>query len=439
MPFYVPENPRYTILDSAADSVRFTVERCLVPYRGHLAAHSSFVNPEGEAMHWHPFGDLEGPGWAANAVGGAAEIFHLGRVLGRLDWQQTALRLLAHVLHDGFIEEDGFLWSYRDTRTDERVLNYLHRRDWLCPGAMAKVAFQMLDWSPHLPKPLGMKLRTIARATAHWLHRRVPLLENGWYPRRITPQGEPYPERAEGGPDPIFADSGDGLFIVQLLTRLTAWGLEDYRRAVAGRVEAFIAAGGFFGSINHDTYDHHENVAYAVAFRTLREAAKVLSRAEWRAFAYEVCLRGLDRFKMEEDRNGVATTGLLWMEESWDTAYLWENAEAALAYFEAAAETGQVQYELDGLTILRAIAKHHHGPYGFLTEGVDWNNHVGRQHHIGGVEFGDIQYTEPLLNNQHIVEPTVFYLEHLAQRRWEGGAWVFYDCEGNRLGRGQEG
>ncbi|MFN3412498.1 MAG: hypothetical protein ACK42L_00355, partial [Thermoanaerobaculum sp.] len=211
---------------------------------------------------------------------------------------------------------------------------------------MAKVAFQMLDWSPDLPRPLGRRLQTIACATAHWLHRHVPLLENGWYPRRITLQGEPYPERAEGGADPIFADSGDGLFILQLFTRLTAWGLEDYRRAIAERVEAFIAAGGFFGSINHDTYDHHENVAYAVAFRTLREAAQTLGRPEWRTFAYEVCLQGLERFKMEEDRNGVATTGLLWMEESWDTAYLWENAEAALAYFEAALETGHAQYEL---------------------------------------------------------------------------------------------
>jgi hypothetical protein len=57
--------------------------------------------------------------------------------------------------------------------------------------------------------------------------------------------------------------------------------------------------------------------------------------------------------------------------------------------------------------ILRAIAKHHYGPHGFLTEGVDWNNHVGKQHHFGAAEYGDIKYTEPLLNNLHIVEPTL--------------------------------
>ena len=33
----------------------------------------------------------------------------------------------------------------------------------------------------------------------------------------------------------------------------------------------------------------------------------------------------LDQFKMREDRNGVATKGLLFMEKSWDTAYLWET------------------------------------------------------------------------------------------------------------------
>jgi hypothetical protein len=99
------------------------------------------------------------------------------------------------------------------------------------------------------------------------------------------------------------------------------------------------------------------------------------------------------------------------MEKTWDTAYLWENAEAALAYFEAYSDTHNEQYLRDGLTILRAIAKHHHGDKGFLTEGVDWNNHVGKQHHFNEAEYGDIKYTEPLLNNLHIVEPTLFVLK----------------------------
>ena len=140
---------------------------------------------------------------------------------------------------------------------------------------------------------------------------------------------------------------------------------------------------------------------------------------------------------MTEDRNGVATKGLLYMEKSWDTAYLWENAEAALAFFEAAVDTRQRdpaqsrEFELDGLTILRAIAKHHYGPYGFLTEGVDWNNHVGQQHHINQAKFAAIRYTEPFLNNQHIIEPTLFYLEHLAHRSREQGQTTWRDVQGN--------
>jgi hypothetical protein len=125
------------------------------------------------------------------------------------------------------------------------------------------------------------------------------------------------------------------------------------------------------------------------------------------------------------------------MEKSWDTAYLWENAEAALALFEAAADvkrqnaTQARQFELDGLTILRAIAKHHYGPYGFLTEGVDWNDHVGQQHHINQAKYGAIRYTEPFLNNQHIAEPTLFYLERLARKQTRATTTVWRDAEGN--------
>ena len=125
------------------------------------------------------------------------------------------------------------------------------------------------------------------------------------------------------------------------------------------------------------------------------------------------------------------------MERAWDTAYRWENAEAALAYFEAAQDLRTEdprrsrQYLLDGLTILRAIAKHHYGPHGFLTEGVDWNNFVGQRHHIGGKRFGAIQYTEPFLNNLHIVEPTLFYLEQFATRTASNGMIRWRDIENN--------
>ena len=215
--------------------------------------------------------------------------------------------------------------------------------------------------------------------------------------------------------------------------------MADYTAEVRRQCAVFTNAGGIFGSINHDTYDPLENVACSVAFRTLLLASQALKDPALRAFAYDRCLGSLDQFKMREDRHGVATRGLLFMEKSWDTAYLWENAEAALALFEAAADTRSQDaarsraYELDGLTILRAITRHHHGPYGFLTEGVDWNNHVGRQHHFDQAEFGAIRYTEPFLNNQHIAEPVVRYLRTLAKqsRLPNGREWV--DPEGNVL------
>jgi hypothetical protein len=406
--FYLPENPSYTILDSARDSVRFAVERTLIEYKGHLACKSSFVDQDGNVMGWHDFGNLEGPGWAANAVGGAYELYLFARRVRDPTLADKAVALLDHVLDDGFINYDtGFILPYRDTATDKFCLNYLHKDDWFCPGSMAKIAYQLLIFSDHLDDARKQKMRDAANRTAAWIDANVNPAPNGWYPRRCTPAGEPYPKNPYGDDDILFAKSADGLFIIQLFTELTRRGLADYSEKVKEKTQLFITAGGIFGSINHDTYDEHENVAYSVAFRVLRQVAKLLDDNSIRKFAYEKCLASLDQFKMTEDRNGVQTKGLLYMEKSWDTAYLWENAEAALAYVEAYIDTGNKPYLLDALTILRAIANHHHGPHGFLTEGVDWNNHVGKQHHFNEAEYGDIKYTEPLLNNLHIIEPTL--------------------------------
>ncbi len=405
--FYLPENPSYTIFDSVLDSVRFA-EYTLVPYKGHLCSKSSFVDQKGNVMGWHDFGNLEGPGWAANAVGGAYEIYLFARHIRDPSLEKKAISLLDHVLENGFINyETGFITGYRETTTDKFCLNYQHKNNWFCPGSMAKVAYQLLLFSDKLNGERRRKMRGAALKTAKWLNTNVKSTSNGWFPRRCEPSGKHYPKNAYGDSDILFQKSGDGLFIIQLYTGLTQRGLADYKGIIRQKIHVFMEAGGFFGSINHDTYDEHENVAYSVAFRILREAAKLLGDKEIRNFAYDKCLAGLEQFKMKEDRNGVQTKGLLFMEKSWDTAYLWENAEAALAYIEAYIDTNNKSYLEDGLTILRAIAKHHHGPYGFLTEGVDWNNHVGKQHHFNEDEYGDIKYTEPLLNNLHIVEPTL--------------------------------
>ncbi len=456
--FYVPESSKYNIVQSAMDSVRFTVEKTLLKCdcgAGHLRSTSSFVDPEAKVMGWHDFGNLEGPGWAANAVGGAYEMYVLGRLLHNPGWQDKALSILDHVLDHGFIDtETGFIKGYRDTVKNEFCLNYKHKSDWFCPGSMAKVAFQLLVFSEDLfrdtaraPEGLSVRrvrtlagrMRSVAIQTAEWIYNHVPRTSNGWFPRRMTPSGETFKKTPDGGDDPFWQTSADGLFILQLWARLKKHGLADYSQQLAEYTAAFAKAGGFYGSINHDTYDPHENVAYSVAFRVLLEVSYLLESDAVRGFAYSKCLTGLEQFKMTEDRNGVATTGLLYMEKSWPTSYLWENAEAALAYFEAASDLRNSmpevakRHERDGLTILRAIAKHHHGPHGFLTEGVDWSNHVSQKHHIGGEYFGDIQYTEPFLNNQHIVEPTVFYLEKLAKKPGVPDMELWEDLEGNKL------
>ncbi len=384
----------------------------MTEYNGHLCSKSSFVDKDGNIMGWHEFGNLEGPGWAANAVGGAYELFQFARHNKDSGLERKALSLLDHVLKDGFIDyETGFITGYRETTTNQFCLNYQHKSNWFCPGSMAKVAYQLLLFSDVLDEPRKSVVQQVAIKTADWIHRNIKPTPNGWYPRRCKPTGEHFPQNAYGDGDILFEKSADGLFIVQLNAALTLRGLADYKEAVRQKVRVFTDHGGFFGSINHDTYDEHENVAYSVAFRTLRQVAKLLNDESIRAFAFDKCLAGLDQFKMSDDRNGVQTKGLLYMEKSWDTSYMWENAEAALAYFEAWQDTGNKQYTNDGLTILRAIAKHHQRDTGFLTEGVDWNNHVGKQHHFNEAEYGDIRYTEPLLNNLHIVEPTLLAIE----------------------------
>ena len=447
-PFYVPENAQFTIVESARESVRFTLGKTLrADEQGRLVSISSFVDPDGEIMGWHDFGKLEGPGWAANAAGGAWEIYTFGRFLERRDWQEKAVAILDHVLEAGFLDETtGFIRGYREIDTAKFCLNYKHNSDWFCPGSMAKVAFQLLLCADELgDSERARRLRKAAVRCAGWLQTQLESVPNGWFPRRATPAGKVYRKSPEGGDDRFWQSSADGLFIVQLNVALTERGLTDYTGALTEKSKAFMNAGGIFGSINHDTYDPNENVAYSVAFRTLLRVSRALHDPAVRQFAYEKCLAGLEQFQMCQDRNGVATRGLLYMEKSWDTAYLWENAEGALAYFEAALDTRELdraksrEYELNGLTILRAIARHHYGPHGFLTEGVDWNDHVGQQHHIDQAKFGAICYTEPFLNNQHIVEPTLFYLEHLAMKTSQGNQFQWKDIEGNLLLGGAQG
>lgn len=444
--FYREHNPNFTPVDSVTESLRFATRRCLDEFGGNLCANSTFVDPMGEPARWHYFGEIEGPGWAANCAGGAAEMLRYARAFGVPRLRAIGLSLLYHVLEGGFIGEDGLIRGYRHIPTGRRFLNYMceDRRDvWLCPGANAMIALQLLWASDESPEPLKTRLANAALRIAGWLRGRVKPCANGWYPRRCGPDGQSYPFNAYGsGEDPQFDHSGDGAYLLWLWIELTGRGMEDLRREIRRAADAFRAMGGAFGSINHDTYDDHENVSYSVSFHALRRAARLLGDDSLLEWARGRCLQGLRYFEMRENRNGVETRGLLFMEDSWNTSYMWENAEAAQAWFESAADTGSREEELKGLTILRAAALHHHGPHGFLTEGVDWNNHnhqwrivdgVKIPIHVGGVVYGDVNYTQPFLNNMHTATPALFYLERLARRRRAGRGTIFLDCEDNEL------
>ncbi|HSS68604.1 MAG TPA: hypothetical protein VLK34_08625, partial [Nocardioidaceae bacterium] len=220
---------------------------------------------------------------------------------------------------------------------------------------------------------------------------------------------------------------------VQFLVDATAAGLVDARDEIRSAVDAFVSAGGFFGSTNTDTEDPKENVSYAIAFETLLAAGELLDDQATVDAAYELCLRPLTRFELVRDLNGQRTKGLLFMEDAWNAACTWETAQVSHAYLVAYGDTGHRPYVLKALTILRAMALHHHGPFGFLTEAVDWDGHSPTLRHFPGERYGDIATTHPFLNNLQVVLPTVAFLERFARAvKVDDGEFLF-DVEGNRL------
>ena len=141
---------------SMDESVRFAVQRTLVEEGGRVRCTSSFVDQDGTPMKWHDFGCLEGPGWAANAVGGAWELLLYARRNRNPGQEKCALGLVDHVLGDGFIDQEtGLITAYRDTTTGALCQNYTHGSAWLCPGSMARVACQMLAISDLLDPDVG--------------------------------------------------------------------------------------------------------------------------------------------------------------------------------------------------------------------------------------------------------------------------------------------
>jgi len=81
---------------------------------------------------------------------------------------------------------------------------------------------------------------------------------------RITRDGAAYPLNPMDA-DIIFDHSADGLFLLQL------W--HSPQHDLARRWRRIRCHRGYWGSINQDTFDDHENVSFAVAFRVLSRFA----------------------------------------------------------------------------------------------------------------------------------------------------------------------
>lgn len=442
--FYLPENPDYTIVQSALDSARFALAVCEPAADGGLVCCSVDALPDGSLVRFR--GRLvEGVGYCADSVFAAHRLIRFGRLLGRKDIEQGGQRLAQHVLAAGFFDHPDLpVLLYRDTESGEWLHNLEGRPDYLELGHIARVAYELLGLSDVIDgEGRRNRLVGIALRTAEWVAG-TSRCANGWYPRRCRPDGRVYrlaPDAYSQAvlphdfpPDPVYDRSGCGSLVVQLLAEVTRRGLGDYRSELRRAAGVFVGEGGLFGSTNTDTEDTEENVSYALGYLAFVAAADALDDDALRQFARERCLGGLERFEMTEDVNGLATKGLLWMARSWNSACMWEMAMAAQAYLVACGRSRERRLAAKALTILRGMAKHHHGPLGFLTEAVDWDGHSVKTRHLDGARYSDIQTTHPFLNNLHLLEPTVTYLERFAHRLpgRDGGAGL-YDFEGNRV------
>jgi hypothetical protein len=441
--FYLPEDPDNTILDSAIASVRFAARVCDDPGDGTLRCQSMDAIPDGTLV---PFRDrmIDGVGYCTDTVFAANQIIRLGRLLSSEPMVRFGQRLADHCFNGRFFDDPKLPVKLYYVIGEDQFLDNLEGHDtYIEPGHMARVGHQLLMLSDVVDSGLADRARQAGARIAEWTTS-LERCDNGWFPRRSTPDGGVFRQAADAfgpvglgaalPPDPIYDRSGSGVLILQLLVEAQERGLGDFAAAIDQTIDAFIRAGGHFGSTNSDTEDLHENVSYAMAFQALHAAGKTFNREEWVEFAYEACLAPLAGFELVKDLNGLETKGLLYMEDSWNSACTWEIAEAAQAYLVAFGDRGRRIDLLKALTMLRGLAKHHHGPHGFLTEAVDWDGHSVVTRHMDGQRYSDIVTTHPFLNNLHVVEPTVTFLERFAVRSAVDGADAYFDPEGNRLG-----
>jgi hypothetical protein len=322
----------------------------------------------------------------------------------------------------GYLDDpDVPIRLYRDAETHEFFDQVEARNSFFDVGHMAKAMENLVKLSPYLDVEDRETVTAAAKRFADFV-RRCAQTSTGWLPRRTAHDMSAYtlaripPQEPDMEPrkDAVAETSGAGLLTLSCMLEFDRMGHAGLRGFLRETCDAFVDHGGYFGSINTDTEDPEETVSVARAVQTLLDAAARLGVARYRDFALEECLPRLRRFHMAEDRNSQPTRGLLRLSDSYSSACLWECSEAALAYFRAAQERGSAGDVVAGLSVLRGIARNHHGPLGFLPSELDWNGRMPAEKHLVPGEYGPRALTHPYMNNLHVVTSTLFYLENLA-------------------------
>ena len=219
-------------------------------------------------MHWHDLAIWKVPD-GRQRCRWRQEVYRLADFMNH-EWKEQALEVLDHVLEHGFIDWDsGFIKGYRNTQSNELCLNYKGNSDWFCPGSMAKIAFQLLLFADTIADdPRSERMKTAAVKCARWIDRHVDSTPNGWFPRRCSPNGKTYKLTPEGGND-AFWQTRQMACLSSTASSSDPARISDFTDQIREKCGYSCRLGGIFGSINHDTYDPHENVAYSVAFHTL--------------------------------------------------------------------------------------------------------------------------------------------------------------------------
>jgi hypothetical protein len=440
--FYLPRNTGYGIMASAMDSARYAVAAS-VPCAFGCNAPSFLTDVNAKPIR--SAGRLvQGIGYCADSAFAAGALRRFGKLTGQSAFVATADGLTTHIFQTGYLADPDIpVRLYQDAESGEFFDQVEARSAYFDLGHMARPLEKLLDQSESLTADQVAALHHASLRLADWIvgAERTP---QGWLPRRVDERLKIF--RGVRKPAELPADatspfhkhdhtlehSGAGLLAVAFLIKLHRLQLRSLTEPLTALCDSFVAHGGFFGSINTDTDDLHESLSYAIGFQVLLAASKVLGRPIYREFAYDACLAGLRVFRIDRDLNDQPTRGLTRLAASYSSACFWENAEVALTYFQAAEDTGSQRHARDGMTILRALARNRVGTAGFLPAELDWDGRMAPERHIGFAARGPRGVTHPYMNSLNLLEPTLFYLHHLAWKS-AGDAPVFYDLEGVQL------